>query len=118
MYVVMTIGELGLHAGYELDVFDRLGWDYRDLNPEWTGICGEELDKFEICVPEAVARDFGIIADRGERWISRFLNYADDFIIPQAEAPRRKLPTKEEPVPQELFPLVIVPKRSDIDETS
>jgi len=111
MYIVMTIGELGLHAGYGEDVLDRFGWDHRNLEPESTGISADELDEFEICVPEAVARRFGIVADRGERWISRFLNYRNCFIIPQAEAPRRKLPTKEEPVRRELFPLVIDPKR-------
>ena len=118
MYIVMTIGELGLHAGFGCDVLDRFGWDYRNLSPECTGISDEELDKFEICIPEAVARDFGIVADRGERWISRFLNYPDNFTIPQAEAPKRELPTKDEPVHQELFSLVIVPKGSDIAETS
>ena len=118
MYIVMTIGELGLHAGYGEDVLDRFGWDYRNLEPESTGISADEIDEFEICVPEAVARDFGIIADRGERWISRFLNYPDDFIIPQAKAPERELPTKEEPIPQELFPLIMVAKKFDITETS
>ncbi len=118
MYIVMTISELQLYAGLSLDVMDRLYWDPRDLLPENTGISDAELDKFEVCVPEAVAREFGIISERGERWISRFLNLPDDYAIPQAKAPERTLPTKEEPVPKELFPLVIVPKRSDIAETS
>ena len=101
MYIVMTIGELGLHAGYGMDVMDRFGWDCRQLDPENTGISGEELDKFEICVPESVAREFGIISDRGERWIRRFLNWPDDLIIPQAEAPPNpNLPTQEEPATQ------------------
>ena len=112
MYVVMTIGELELHAGLSLDVMDRLYWDPHQLLPEYTGISDEELDRFEVCIPESVARDFGIIADRGERWISRFLNWRADIMIPQAKAPKRKLPTKEEPVTKDMFHLVIDPKRA------
>ncbi len=114
MYVVMTTAELFQYTGYWRGIDDTydsgvekcLGWDFRSLDPEYTGISKSELDAFEICIPESVARRMGILAPRGEFWIRRAVESGESASksVPQAMPPTRPLPHKGEPVQLELVP--------------
>ena len=121
MYVVMTTAELFQYTGYwrgfdgreESGVEDTLGWDFRELETENTGISQSELDQFEICLPSRIARRMGILAPRGEFWIKRAVDggaclecgYWTASPVPQAIAPDRPLPSKGEPVQLRLVPI-------------
>ena len=114
MYVVMTTAELfqytgcwaGISGTEDSGVEDNLGWDYRSLEPEYTGISKSELDAFEICLPERVARRMGILAPRGEYWIKRAVENGEwpSSQVPQAIPPTRPLPCKGEPAQLQLVP--------------
>ncbi len=113
MYVVMTTAELFQYAGFvagidgtdRTGVQDAFGWDGRNLETESTGISQSELDAFEICVPEHVARRMGILAPRGEFWISRAVEGDGTASKPGPKAlpPKRPLPRKGEPVQLQLI---------------
>lgn len=114
MYVVMTTAELFQFTGFvsgidgteRTGVQDTLGWDGRDLETENTGISQSELDAFEICLPEYLARRMGILAPRGEWWISRAVEGSGSASKPgpKAMAPDRELPEKGKPVQLQLVP--------------
>ena len=113
MYVVMTTAELFQYTGYwrgidgteDSGVEDNFGWNGRDLESESTGISRSELDAFEICVPEYAARRMGILAPRGEYWISRAVEGSGSASEPAPKAlpPARPLPRKGEPVQLQLI---------------
>ena len=123
MYVVMTTAELFQYTGFvagidgtdDTGVQDTFGWDGRELETESTGISQSELDAFEICVPERVARRMGILAPRGEYWISRAVEGGGSASKPGPKAlpPARPLPRKGEPVQLQLVPIP-----ADLDDLS
>ncbi len=103
MYVVMTTAEIFQYASRygNSGIEENLGWDAQDLETESTGISQSELAAFEICVPEYRARRMGILAPRGEYWISRTVErdaVGERMPIPWAMCPDRPLPSKGEPV--------------------
>jgi len=100
----MTIEELRLNCGLGEEVCDSFGWDRRSLEEEHRGIPWDELKKFEVCMPGATGRRFGLICPRGERWIERFLSLSGDRSYPWAHCPDRNLPTKGYPYQIKLAP--------------
>lgn len=113
MYVVMTTAELFQYVGFIAGIDstgasgdeDIFGWDYRDLETESTGISQSELDAYEICIPERIARQKGILAPRGEDWIRRAVEAGERGPIPKAMPPNRPPPEKGKPVQLQLVPI-------------
>ena len=128
MYVVMTTAELFQYTGFitgidgteNTGVRALFGWGGRDL-ATFTGISQSELDAFEICIPERVARRLRILAPRGEFWISQAVGSSKWpesgewplKPVPEAIAPDRPLPEKGKP-----FQLQLVPSPVDQDDFS
>lgn len=101
MYVVLTLAELELYAGWfsgwngecHTGIDDALGYDFRDFDSTiHKKVPREVFDACEITLSEWQARKFGILAPRGEYWIKNASQSGYfDGNIPEAKMPETRL---------------------------